>query len=61
MILPQGQDPLRVLPQFRILEEENPELTVSWEEEKQEIHICVMGEVQLEILISMQETLQAEL
>ncbi|MBR3402630.1 MAG: NYN domain-containing protein [Parasporobacterium sp.] len=53
VILSQGQDPMKVLPQFRVLEEENPELTVSWEEEKQEIHVCVMGEVQLEILTSM--------
>ncbi|MFW5972119.1 MAG: GTP-binding protein [Bacillota bacterium] len=35
---------------FNILNEEDPSLKVSWEEELQEIHIHVMGPVQLEIL-----------
>ncbi|MBQ9032250.1 MAG: TetM/TetW/TetO/TetS family tetracycline resistance ribosomal protection protein [Parasporobacterium sp.] len=49
-VLPPEQDAVKVLPWFRTLEEENPELSVSWEEDRQEIHVCVMGEVQLEIL-----------
>ena len=53
VILPEGQDPLKVLPDFRTLEEENPELNVSWEEDRHEIHVCVMGEVQLEILTAL--------
>lgn len=47
-----GKDPMEVLPLFRILEEENPELSVTWEESRKEICIHVMGTVQLEILTS---------
>lgn len=35
---------------FNILDEEDPSLKVAWEEELQEIHIHVMGPIQLEIL-----------
>lgn len=39
-----------VLKYFKILEAEDPSLNVIWEESLQEIHIHVMGPVQLEIL-----------
>lgn len=40
----------KVLDTFKILNEEDPSLKVTWEEELQEIHIHVMGPIQLEIL-----------
>ncbi len=39
-----------VLKSFRILEEEDPSLNVTWEESLQEIQISVMGLIQLEVL-----------
>ncbi|MBS4173046.1 TetM/TetW/TetO/TetS family tetracycline resistance ribosomal protection protein [Bacillus sp. FJAT-49736] len=35
---------------FRILDDEDPSLMVTWEEQLQEIHIHVMGKIQLEVL-----------
>ena len=48
--LPYGTDAVKVLPYFRMLEEESPELSVLWDEEKKELAVSVMGKVQLEIL-----------
>lgn len=45
-----GTDIHSVLNVFRILEEEDPKLYVMWNEDKKEIRISVMGEIQLEIL-----------
>lgn len=39
-----------VLEKMRILEEENPELKIAWEEELEEIHVQLMGDVQIEVL-----------
>ncbi|WML55951.1 TetM/TetW/TetO/TetS family tetracycline resistance ribosomal protection protein [Neobacillus sp. PS2-9] len=39
-----------VLRYFHILDAENPSLNVTWEERSQEIHIRVMGTIQLEVL-----------
>ncbi len=50
VILPQGDDPVKVLPAFKAIEEEIPELSVSWDEDRREISVSIMGEVQLEIL-----------
>lgn len=47
---PQGEDPAMVLPKLSLLEEEDPSLHIVWQEEFKEIHIQVMGEVQIEIL-----------
>ncbi|MBR4760292.1 MAG: NYN domain-containing protein [Lachnospiraceae bacterium] len=41
-----------LLEKLRLMEEESPELSVEYEEEKKEIRICVMGSVQTEVLIS---------
>lgn len=56
LILPKGSDEVKVLGQLRRLEEEEPELHVEWMEAKKgrengpQIHVQVMGEVQIEIL-----------
>lgn len=50
VLFPPGCDPARELINFRILEEESPELSVSWDEEHHELYISVMGDVQLEII-----------
>ena len=41
------------LPKLKQLEEEGPELHILWEESLQEIHLQLMGQVQLEVLQSM--------
>ncbi len=43
-------DPVTALGQLRTLEEEQPELHVTWQEENREICVQVMGQVQMEIL-----------
>lgn len=50
LLLPEGSDVVKVLEQLRRLEEEEPLLHVSWREAAREIHVRVMGEVQLEVL-----------
>ncbi|MBQ4259983.1 MAG: TetM/TetW/TetO/TetS family tetracycline resistance ribosomal protection protein [Lachnospiraceae bacterium] len=50
LLLPEGCDPIRVLPDLRKLEEEDPQLLIQWKEATKEIQVQVMGEVQLEIL-----------
>lgn len=50
LILQNGTDALQFLPKLRILEEEDPQLNVLWNELLGEIHIQVMGAVQIEIL-----------
>ncbi len=48
--LPQGTDAHKALLQLRQLEEEDPQLHIVWNEPLREIHMQLMGEVQLEIL-----------
>jgi len=50
VLLPSGCDPVKALEMFRMLEEENPELSVRWDEDRAEISVSVMGNVQLEVL-----------
>lgn len=50
LILPDSTDALQFLPKLRILEEEDPQLNILWNELLGEIHIQVMGAVQIEIL-----------
>lgn len=45
--LPTGADPAVVLPKLRLLEEEEPQLKLLWE--SGQIHVQIMGRVQLEI------------
>lgn len=42
-----------LLSYFRVLENEDPQLHVDWNEQLGEIHVSIMGEVQLEILKSL--------
>ena len=53
--LPEGSDVTAALRQLRQLEEEDPQLHIVWNERLQEIHIQLMGEIQLEILKSLIE------
>lgn len=48
--LPQGIDVHEALVRLRRLEQEDPELHILWNEQLQEIHMQLMGEVQLDIL-----------
>lgn len=50
ILLPEGIDAAVLLPKLRILEEEDPMLSIDWKEELQEIHAKLMGEVQIEVL-----------
>lgn len=53
VILPEGISPSVMLPKLRLLQEEEPELHILWNEKLQEIQVQIMGEVQLEILKSL--------
>ena len=58
LVLPEGSDAVKVLGQLRRLEEEEPQLHVVWQraagqeqgQARPEIHVQVMGEVQIEVL-----------
>lgn len=50
--LPPDTDAHTVMEKLKKLEDEDPQLQLSWNEQLQEIHISVMGEIQLEILKS---------
>ena len=50
LLILDGTDPLLAIPKLRLLEEEDPKLHVVWNEFLKEIHIQVMGAVQIEIL-----------
>lgn len=50
LILDEDTDPTKALPLLRKLEEEEPMLHLHWEPQTKEIHVQVMGEVQMEIL-----------
>jgi len=50
LLILDGTDPLLAIPKLRLLEEEDPKLHVVWNEYLKEIHIQVMGAVQIEIL-----------
>jgi len=51
--LPQGTDPFTALQKLRLLEEEDPQLHLLWEENTRQIHVQIMGRIQLEILRSL--------
>lgn len=48
--LPQGVDVHTALSKLKILENEDPQLNVVWNERAGEIHIQLMGDIQLEVL-----------
>ena len=43
-------DPTVLLPKLRLLEEEDPQLQVLWDEKLKQIHVQIMGRVQQEVL-----------
>ncbi len=53
--LPKGCDPVTTLPKLRQLEEEDPQLHVLWDDRLKQIHVQLMGKVQLEVLRSLIE------
>lgn len=55
LILPENADAHTTLQKLKLLEEEDPQLHIVWNERLQEIHIQLMGEIQLEILKSLIE------
>lgn len=50
MELPEGLDEHTAITELRHLEEEDPQLKIIWNEQLREIHVQVMGEIQLEVL-----------
>lgn len=50
VVLPEGMDAHTALGKLRQLEEEDPQLHLVWNEHLEEIHLQLMGEVQLEVL-----------
>ena len=51
LVLPAGADPAVVFPKLRQLEEEDPQLHMTWE--GKQIQVQIMGQVQLEVLRSL--------
>ena len=56
VLLPEGCDARVMLQNLRQLQEEDPQLHIVWQEALGEIHLRLMGEVQLEVLQSVIET-----
>ena len=50
LLLPDGVDPHTAFPKLAQLEEEDPMLRIVWEEGSRQLHVQLMGEVQLEII-----------
>ncbi len=53
LLLPEGCDPMTLLPKLRQLDEEDPQLHVLWNERLGEISVQLMGRVQAEIFQSL--------
>lgn len=53
MVLPADCDAKTIMPKLRLLEEEDPQLHITWNSHLQEIHVGLMGEIQAEILKSL--------
>ena len=51
--LPKTADPQTALKKLRLLEDEDPQLRISWNEQLREIHVQLMGQVQTEVLASL--------
>lgn len=50
VILPEGCEPHTAMQYFRMLEEEDPQLHVIWNAQLKELHVQLMGEIQLQVL-----------
>jgi len=53
LVLPPGQDEQVMLQKLRLLEEEDPQLRITYDTRLQEIHVRLMGAIQAEILKSL--------
>ena len=53
ILLPEGCDPRVMIPKLRLIEEEDPELHIVWDEQLKEIQVQIMGQVQTEVLQSL--------
>ncbi|MBQ8796893.1 MAG: TetM/TetW/TetO/TetS family tetracycline resistance ribosomal protection protein, partial [Oscillospiraceae bacterium] len=53
LLLPAGCDPMTFLPKLRFLEEEDPQLHVYWDDRSKQLHVQIMGKIQLEVLKSL--------
>ena len=53
IVLPGSCDPVSALSKLRQLEEEDPQLHILWDDRLKQIHVQLMGKVQLEILRSL--------
>ena len=53
LVLPRGCDPHTALQKLRLLEEEDPQLRLTWSEATREICLQLMGEIQLEVLTAL--------
>ncbi len=51
--LPPGSDPATILPLLRQLEEEDPQLHITWDSNLKQLQAQIMGKVQLEVLRSL--------
>ena len=51
MILPDNVNPAAFMEKLKQLEEEDPQLYIVWVEEFKEIHVQLMGQVQMEVLV----------
>lgn len=51
MILPEDVNPAAFMEKLKLLEEEDPQLYIVWVEELKEIHVQLMGQVQMEVLV----------
>ncbi len=50
IIMPDGVSPRQMYPKLKALEEELPELSLLWNEDREEIKVKLMGQVQIEVL-----------
>ena len=53
LLLPKGADPAQLLPKLRQLGEEDPELSITWNESKGEISVELMGQIQAQVFVSL--------
>lgn len=53
IVLPEDCDAKVIMPKLKLLEEEDPQLRITWNSHLQEIHVGLMGRVQTEILKSL--------
>ena len=53
IVLPKNCDPVPALQKLRQLEEEDPQLHILWDERQKQIHVQIMGRVQLEVFHSL--------